>query len=136
MSDNNINEILVTGFLGILSAVIGYVLVRAEIYFKKKGNIEIESYHREALHKALQTGARLAIAKIRNEGKGVVDATSAEMRKIVTDYVNRSVPDAIAYLNASAEHLSEMSIASVQSEAVKEDQAKAAALAASPPRYR
>lgn len=44
-------------------AIAGYVAMQLEITVKRRNGLRIEEYHRDALHLALETGARLAISK-------------------------------------------------------------------------
>ncbi|MBD9528959.1 hypothetical protein [Paracoccus sp. PAR01] len=75
-----------------LTAVIGWGAAKA----RQKWGIEIESKHRDALHSALMTGARLAMAR---------QLTGAAAVGVVLDYAKKSVPDALAYLKPGLEVL-------------------------------
>lgn len=89
-----------------LSAVIGWAAVR----IGRKTGLEIEEKHRLALHTALMTAARLALAK---------QLTGAAAIELALDYAKRSVPDAIRKLNppqAVIESLAKSKIEAVKAE--------------------
>lgn len=69
-----------------LTAVIGFAANKA----RQKWGLDIEEKHRMALHQALMTAARLALAK---------QLTGAAAIELALDYAKRSVPDAIRKLN-------------------------------------
>ena len=98
--NNELQTIIISGILSILSAVVGYALIKIEGYIRKKTGVEIEAYHREALHSALDTAARIAVSRVM---KGDTPKNSSvameEMRDIVKEYIEKSVPDAIKKLN-------------------------------------
>lgn len=68
-----------------LTTVIGLAANKA----RQKWGVEIEAKHRDALHTALMTGARLALAK---------HLTAAAAIELILGYVKTSVPDAIGTL--------------------------------------
>ncbi|EKX56139.1 hypothetical protein D516_3276 [Rhodobacter sp. AKP1] len=68
-----------------LTALIGFATVR----FQRWTGIQIEARHREALHSAIMTAARLAVAR-------KLDPDAA--RNFVSSYVRNSVPDALRQL--------------------------------------
>ena len=76
--------------------LIGAVLTLAVAFVARKihqwTGIEIERAHREALHSALMTGARMALQR----GLSGPDAVT-----LATGYAESSVPDAIARLRPS-----------------------------------
>ncbi|WP_101342259.1 hypothetical protein [Cereibacter azotoformans] len=69
----------------VLTALIGFATVR----FQRWIGIQIEARHREALHSAIMTAARLAMAR-----NMAPDAAAA----FVSRYVRNSVPDALKQL--------------------------------------
>jgi hypothetical protein len=100
-------------------AIVGYVAVQLELMFKRRTGLQIEGYHRDALHLALETGARLAISKaaIRGRGDGDVlwidddEPTIDDLKAQVVAYAQRSVPDAINFLKAEFDQLLDMASA-------------------------
>ncbi|MGP3698792.1 hypothetical protein ACTVZP_16095, partial [Rhodobacter sp. NSM] len=76
----------------VLTALIGLVAVR----FQHWTGIQIEARHREALHSAIMTAARLAVAR-----KLAPDAAT----EFVSSYVRYSVPDALKQLAPPADTL-------------------------------
>ncbi|SNT29008.1 hypothetical protein SAMN05421763_1091 [[Luteovulum] sphaeroides subsp. megalophilum] len=75
-----------------LTALIGFATVR----FQRWTGIQIEARHREALHSAIMTAARVAVAR------GLTREVAAEF---VSSYVRASVPEAMKRLSPSAETL-------------------------------
>ncbi|RHZ90456.1 hypothetical protein D1114_23105 [Cereibacter sphaeroides] len=73
-----------------LTALIGFATVR----FQRWTGIQIEARHREALHSAIMTAARVAVAR------GLTREVASEF---VAAYVRTSVPDALKRLQPSAE---------------------------------
>lgn len=71
-------------------------LARVSLYAKAKWGIEIEAKHREALHSAIMSGIRAALAKGLT-GSEAVDAAVA--------HATASVPDAITALNPATQVL-------------------------------
>ncbi|WP_147176011.1 hypothetical protein, partial [Cereibacter sphaeroides] len=76
----------------ILTALIGLATVR----FQRWTGIQIEARHREALHSAIMTAARVAVAR-----KLAPDAAT----QFVSSYVRNSVPDALQQLAPPADTL-------------------------------
>ncbi|ABN78474.1 hypothetical protein [Cereibacter sphaeroides] len=76
----------------VLTALIGFATVR----FQRWTGIQIEARHREALHSAIMTAARVAVAR------GLTCKVASEF---VAAYVRASVPDALKRLSPSAETL-------------------------------
>ncbi|MEA5163526.1 hypothetical protein U5903_22380 [Cereibacter johrii] len=76
----------------VLTALIGLATVR----FQRWTGIQIEARHREALHSAIMTAARLAVV-----GNLAPDAAT----RFVSSYVRESVPDALKRLAPSADTL-------------------------------
>ena len=80
-------EDLIMEALGlVITAFIGWLAVLV----RRKFDIEIEAKHREALHSALLTGAKLALSK---------SLTGAAAIQVIKDFAKRSVPDAIEYFD-------------------------------------
>ncbi|MGC9449739.1 hypothetical protein [Cereibacter johrii] len=73
-----------------LTALIGLATVR----FQRWTGIQIEARHREALHSAIMTAARLAVAR---------KLAPDEATNFVSSYVRDSVPDAVKRLAPSGE---------------------------------
>lgn len=71
---------------------------------KRRWGIEIEAKHREALHLALMTGARVALMK--DETLSAQDVASAAVA-----YAKRSVPDAMNALKPRADVLVDLATA-------------------------
>lgn len=77
--------------LEIFALILAAVLTWAAAKAKAKFGIDIEARHRDALHSAIMTGVRLALAKGMG-GQAVVTAA--------LDHARMSVPDAINALGA------------------------------------
>ncbi|MFQ6777624.1 hypothetical protein V6Z69_20710 [Cereibacter sphaeroides] len=75
-----------------LTALIGFATVR----FQRWTGIQIEARHREALHSAIMTAARVAVAR------GLTREVATEF---VSSYARASVPEALKRLSPSAETL-------------------------------
>ncbi len=90
--------------VSLVTTVVGYYVTRATLEVRRRTGLEIDSYHREALDAAIASGIRLAMARLTD---GPVDVPTAELRQIALDYVERSVPDAIAHLKATADVLAD-----------------------------
>ncbi|ABA81249.1 hypothetical protein CESP606_08495 [Cereibacter sphaeroides] len=75
-----------------LTALIGFATVR----FQRWTGIQIEARHREALHSAIMTAARVAVAR------GLTREIAAEF---VSSYVRASVPEAMKRLSPSVDTL-------------------------------
>ncbi len=89
-----------------LTAVIGFAANKA----RQKWGLDIEEKHRLALHQALMTAARLALAK---------QLTVAVAVDLMLDYAKQSVPDAIRKLNppqAVIENLAKAKLEQVKAE--------------------
>ncbi|SNT00332.1 hypothetical protein SAMN05421763_1045 [[Luteovulum] sphaeroides subsp. megalophilum] len=76
----------------VLTTLIGFATVR----FQRWTGIQIEARHREALHSAIMTAARVAVAR-----KLAPDAAT----EFVSSYVRNSVPDALKQLAPPADTL-------------------------------
>lgn len=82
---------LLPQLLEIFALILAAVLTWAAAKAKAKFGIDIEARHRDALHSAIMTGVRLALAK-GMDGPSVVTAA--------LDHARLSVPDAINALGA------------------------------------
>ncbi|RWR26808.1 hypothetical protein D2T29_19720 [Sinirhodobacter populi] len=71
-------------------------LARVSTFAKEKWGIEIEAKHREALHSAIMSGIRSAVARGLT-GPAAIDAA--------IQHATASVPDAIAALNPASQVL-------------------------------
>jgi hypothetical protein len=84
----------------ILTGVIGWAAAAA----RAKWGIDIEARHREALHSALMTGARMALQR---------GLSGPEAVTLATGYAESSVPDAIARLRPSESVLTNLARAKI-----------------------
>lgn len=91
--------------LNIAGAVLSLVIAWAAFTAKRKWNIEIEAKHRDALHMAFMTAARLALAK---------QLTGAAALQLALDYARKSVPDALDYLRPSVATQKELAESKLQ----------------------
>ena len=91
--------------IDLLAIVLMAALTWAAAWGKRKFGVDIEAKHRDALHSALMTGARLAAAR-RLTGPGAL--------QLIMDYVRKSVPDAMATLAPSQEVLTDLADAKLQ----------------------
>lgn len=82
-------ETIMPQLLEIAATALSFVLIWAGARFTKRTGIDIQARHRDALHSALMTGARLAAAR-ELTGKAAVG--------LILDYVKQSVPDALSKL--------------------------------------
>lgn len=89
-----------------ITAIIGW----AAAAVRRKWGIEIEARHRDAMHYALYTGAQLALER-KLTGKAAID--------LILEYVRRSVPDALGNLKPSAETLTDLAKAKLQTVAAE-----------------
>ncbi len=87
---------LTPGLLDLASAVLTAVIGLVAVRFQRWTGIQIEARHREALHSAIMTAARLAVAR-----KLATDAAA----NFVLSYVRGSVPDALKQLAPPADTL-------------------------------
>ncbi|MGZ2374983.1 hypothetical protein ACVI3U_002886 [Sinorhizobium medicae] len=105
---------------GILTVVMPHVLELASLAFaallawlaawlKLKFKIDIEAKHREALHSALMTGVRLALARYGATAKREMVLGAA------VDYAREAVPDAIKALKVDAGKLGEIALSKLAS---------------------
>lgn len=92
---------LTTGLLTVFGGILAFLnRNRAE-----KDRLEIEQKHREALHKAINTGIGLAFDTIQ---KHPAIAPTDQAIGLIIQYVENSVPDALRHLAPSRAHLEAM----------------------------
>ncbi|RAZ84455.1 hypothetical protein [Cereibacter johrii] len=87
---------LAPSFLDLTGVVLTALIGLATVRFQRWTGIQIEARHREALHSAIMTAARVAVAR------GLTREVATEF---VSSYVCASVPDALKRLSPSAETL-------------------------------
>jgi len=92
--------------LEMIAAVATFILGWLANWARARWSIEIEARHREALHSALMTGVRHALARGLYDQDGVA--------KAAVDYVRTSVPDALAALKPRQQLLIEMAAATLE----------------------
>ena len=98
----NIVQPLLTEYIG---AVILAILTWALAKLPARLRLDIEQRHRDALHRALDTGIGLAFDALqKHPGVAVPDMAVTT----ILDYVRKSVPDAIKNLGPSQAHLEDM----------------------------
>ena len=98
----NIVRPLLTEYIGLL--ILG-VLTWAMSKLPARLRLDIEQRHRDALHRALDTGIGLAFDTLqKHPGVAVPDLAVTT----ILDYVRKSVPDAIKNLGPSQAHLEAM----------------------------
>ena len=84
------------------TAIIGWLAAQA----KARWGLEIEARHREALHSALMTGVRHALSEGAQGRTAIAEAA--------VDYVQTSVPDALAALKPQPDQLKDMAEATLE----------------------
>lgn len=82
-------QILAPHVLEIIGVALSAIIASAAGYAKRKWGLDIEARHREALHSALLTGIKMAMARNLDTGKAV---------DLAIGYAKASVPDAIKAL--------------------------------------
>ena len=90
---------LMPHFLEILGAMLTVLIGWAADTARRRWGLDIEARHREALHSALMTGARIAVER------GLTSATGVSF---AIGYAESSVPGAITALRPSPEVLSNL----------------------------
>lgn len=85
----------------VLTALIGWAANTA----RRKWGVDIDAKHREALHSALMTGARLAASR---------QLTAAAAVDLILGYVKTSVPGAVGKLNPPQSVLENLAKAKLQ----------------------
>ncbi|WP_423209090.1 hypothetical protein E2976_17745 [Paracoccus yeei] len=98
-------DAVVPQLLEIVALILAAMLAWASAKAKAKWGIDIEARHRDALHSAIMTGVRLALAK-GMDGPSVVTAA--------LDHARLSVPDAINALGAGKTVLVNLAEAKMQ----------------------
>lgn len=96
--------------LEIVSLALSPVIFWASVQIARRTGLDIQQRHRDALHSALMTGARLALAK---------QLTAAAAIELILGYVRQSVPDAVNKLNppkSVLENLAKSKIEAVKAE--------------------
>ncbi len=91
--------------LEIISILLASMLGWAANTARKKWGIDIEAKHRDALHSALMTGARLALQR---------GLTGQEAINQILQHIKISVPDAVIGVDARAEVLDNLAKAKLQ----------------------
>ena len=86
----------------VATIIIGWLAAKA----RARWGIEIEARHREALHSALMTGVRHALARGLQEREAAAEAA--------VNYVRTSVPDALRALRPGPQQLVEMAEAKLE----------------------
>ena len=104
---NIVQPIIVDLLLTLILAIIAWLMRK----LPERWRLDIEARHREALHKALDTGIGLAIDTMQ---KYPTIAAPDMAIGTVLDYVERSVPDALRRLAPSRAHLEDMARAKLQ----------------------
>ena len=102
-----VQPIIVDLLLMLVLAIAGWALSFLPARFR----LDIEARHRDALHKALDTGVGLAIDTLQ---KHPTIAAPDMAIGAVLDYVDRSVPDALRKLAPSRAQLEDMARAKLQ----------------------
>lgn len=95
------------------SVVVAGVIAWATAALRRKWGLEIEARHREALHAAVMSGVRAALAR---QSGGRIDTDAAVGDALA--YVQQSVPDALGALRPSAHTLADLARAKL-AEAVR-----------------
>lgn len=91
--------------LDLLGIILAALLAWAAAAAKRKFGIDVEARHREALHSALMTGARLALAR---------QLTGAAAVELIVTHARESVSDAIGHLQPTGDFLERMAEAKLQ----------------------
>lgn len=86
-------------FLELLGALVAALISWAAVAVQRKWGLDIEARHREALHSALMTGARMAL------DRALSPQSAAEL---AVAYARESVPDAMRKLQPSPEVLANL----------------------------
>lgn len=99
----------------IISDYLGYVILGIVGFFLRhlpaKWRLEVEQKHRDALHKALETGVNLAFDTLQMHP---AVATHDKAVSVVIDYVRESVPEALKRFSPSQQQLEDMARAKLQ----------------------
>lgn len=87
---------LTPSLIELAGAMLAFAISAAAVRFHRLTGLQIEARHREALHSAIMTAARTAVAR------GLTRDVATEF---VAAYVKASVPDALRHLAPPAEAL-------------------------------
>lgn len=109
-------------FMEIVSLAVMAVLGFAANKARQKWGIDIEAKHRDALHEALMTAARLAIGR---------NLTGQAAISLILDYAKRSVPDALDKLSPPAMVIENLAQSKLEKAAVEAGKAIGEAIKAS-----
>lgn len=119
---NEIFEAATPHILQIVSIVVMAVVGFAAQKATQKWGIDIEAKHRDALHEALMTAARLAIGR---------NLTGQAAISLILDYAKRSVPDALNKLSPPAVVIENLAQSKLEKAAVEAGKAIGEAIKAS-----
>lgn len=101
---NAILAAIMPHLLEALAALLAILIGWAADTARRRWGIQIEQTHRDALHKALMTGARAALSRGLNTQQAIEQATA---------YAKHSVPEAILRLRPSDVVLAELARAKI-----------------------
>lgn len=99
--------------VSLTATILTYIAVMIGGYIKRKTGLEIEAFSRDALHRALESGVELAVAKARGDALAV-GAAKADLVAMVVTYVRMSVPDAIKTLGPSEDLLKDLALSKLE----------------------
>lgn len=108
---NLAQSVLIEILAPLVVVIFGIVGSIALGYAKRKWGIEIEAKHREAMHQALETGARAVAARYGLGPTGTI--TTAAINEVI-EYAKRSTPDAMAKLNPPQSVATNLATAALQ----------------------
>jgi hypothetical protein len=83
-------------FMEILSSIVTFAITIGTFFFTRWSGMQVEARHREALHSAIMSGIGYARSALTGEGPAI---SHEEIVRQTTEYVERSVPDALKYFN-------------------------------------
>lgn len=89
----------------LIELIVATAITIATAFAARKWGIDVEAKHRDALHSALLTGARLAVNR---------QLTGPAAVKLILDYVAKSVPGAINKLTPPPAVLADLAEAKLQ----------------------
>lgn len=108
LAQETVSEVINTvtpELLKILSVVLMFMLGWVLQWVRAKTGIDVQARHRESMHSALMTAARLAAAR---------QLTGDAAMALILDYVRKSVPDALASLQPSPAVLKDLAESKLQ----------------------
>lgn len=108
MAQETVSDVINTvmpDVLKIVSVVLMFILGWVLKWIRAKTGIDIQAAHRESMHSALMTAARLAVAR---------QLTGQAAMSLILEYVRKSVPDALASLKPSPDVLKELAESKLQ----------------------